>query len=414
MKLITVLILTALISNVYCQQKQQAIKHIAVLTADSLYGRGYVNNGDKKAASYLRLQLTKYGVKPLCNNYFQQFSFPMNTFPGKMELSFNKNNLMPVSQFVVSPGSKSIKGNHKIVYLPDAADTCDAIYDSIMALDLSKKVVVANWLNRKLYNVNTIKAKAVILPWRNMMWWVSGGQELQSTPVFLVVDSVLKNRPEKVKFNIENKFIDKHNTQNVLGYIKGNAQPDSFIVFMAHYDHLGIMGEGNIFKGANDNASGVAMLLALANYYSKTENTHNYSIAFLFVAGEEAGLIGSTFYVNNPVFPLSNIKTVINLDMVGTGSEGIALVNGEDSPSIVSKINYINDSLGLFKSVQVRGETCNSDHCEFHKAGVPAIFIYTKGDEFKHYHVLSDKPETLPLTKFDELFTLLITYCRQL
>ena len=91
------------------------------------------------------------------------------------------------------------------------------------------------------------------------------------------------------------------------------------------------MGKNTFFPGANDNASGVAMLLQLANYYSKPENQPDYSICFIAFTGEELGLLGSKYYVQNPLFPLNQIKLLINMDMVGTGDEGITIVNTSEN-----------------------------------------------------------------------------------
>lgn len=115
------------------------------------------------------------------------------------------------------------------------------------------------------------------------------------TIIELLKDS-FPNELTSIDVQFENKFIPKFKCQNVCGYIKGTQQPDSFLVFTAHYDHLGAMGKNAYFPGANDNASGVSVLLNLAKYY-KT-HPHKYSIAFVFFSGEEAGLLGSKYFQN--------------------------------------------------------------------------------------------------------------------
>ena len=86
----------------------------------------------------------------------------------------------------------------------------------------------------------------------------------------------------------------------MLGYVEGSHFPDSFILFSAHYDHLGHMGKNIFIAGANDNASGTSMLLNLAAHYAKPENKPKYSVMFIAFGAEEAGLIGSKFYVQHP------------------------------------------------------------------------------------------------------------------
>ena len=95
------------------------------------------------------------------------------------------------------------------------------------------------------------------------------------------------------------------------------------------------MGKDVYFPGANDNASGVAMLLNLANYYSKKENQPKCSIAFIAFAGEEAGLLGSKYFSEHPLIPLNKMKFLVNLDLLGTGDEGMMVVNATCIPTTV-------------------------------------------------------------------------------
>src|SRR6201999_64747 len=97
---------------------------------------------------------------------------------------------------------------------------------------------------------------------------------------------------DEIEVSVGAKFIRNYTSQNVIGYVKGKDNPDSFIVFTAHYDHLGQMGKKVYFPGANDNASGVAMLLSLARYYSKPEHKPKCSIVFIAFGGEEVALLG--------------------------------------------------------------------------------------------------------------------------
>lgn len=204
-------------------------------------------------------------------------------------------------------------------------------------------------------------------------------------------------------------FVPEIKSSNVTGYIWGKAVTDTFIVFTAHYDHLGMLGRYVIFPGANDNASGTAMLLTLAKYFSRPENQPNYSIAFIAFAGEEAGLLGSMHYVRNPIIPLKKIKFLVNLDILGTGDEGITVVNATKHPQEFGLLEQLNRENGWLPLVKSRGPAANSDHYPFSEAGVKSFFIYTMGG-IKAYHDIYDRPETLPLNKFGDLFQLLIAF----
>ncbi len=171
------------------------------------------------------------------------------------------------------------------------------------------------------------------------------------------------------------------------------------------------MGNATYFPGANDNASGVSVVLNLIRYYR--EHPPKYKMVFLFFAGEEAGLLGSKFLVNSKVLSLPKIKFLINLDLLGTGDEGIMVVNGSLYQEAFGTLNKINQELKLVPEIKKRGKAANSDHYWFTEAGVPCFFIYTMGG-IKAYHDVFDKEETLPLTRYKEVFLLLTLFSDQL
>ena len=111
-------------------------------------------------------------------------------------------------------------------------------------------------------------------------------------------------------------------SKNVVGYIEGKTRPDEYIVYTAHWDHIGVgvAVEGDtIYNGALDNASGTATLLAIAE--SMVNQEPERSVVFLFVTAEEQGLLGSEFYAENPLFPMENTVANINLDGVNPAGE---------------------------------------------------------------------------------------------
>jgi len=213
--------------------------------------------------------------------------------------------------------------------------------------------------------------------------------------------------PATFKVNIENKFLKNFKADNVCGIVKGTVKPDSMIFITAHYDHLGGMGKDTYFPGANDNASGVSLLLNLAHYYAK--HPQPYTIAFICFAGEEAGLIGSKYFTDHPLVPLKNIRFLINTDLAGTGEEGITVVNATEFPKEFAMMNAVNDENKLLVKINPRGKAANSDHYFFTEKGVPSFFFYTLGG-IKAYHDVFDKAETLPMNEHEDLFKLLIKF----
>jgi Zn-dependent M28 family amino/carboxypeptidase len=241
-----------------------------------------------------------------------------------------------------------------------------------------------------------------------LMWSVS--TKVQTYPVVKIKRESFDKKTQMIKLNSKSEYVNDFEARNVIGYVEG--EKDEFIVFTAHYDHLGWMGKDVFIPGAQDNASGTALVLDLADYYSK--NKPEYSIAFMLFFGEEAGLFGSTYYVMNPLFDLKKIKAVFNLDMVGTGDDGITVVNGaeEDYKDIWNLIDKINKENEFFTEIKARKESANSDHYPFHAKGVKAVFIYTMGGK-TYYHNPKDKPETLTFTGYNQLFGLLTKFVEE-
>jgi len=349
------------------------------LTAPYFWGRGYTNDGMQKAASFLSSEFKTYGLVPLDGkNYLQPFSYPVNTFPGKMELSINGKELVPGRDFIVSPESRSVKGSGEL-----------QPFDSIQ------------YINRKEMLIVKMQDK--------LTWDVS--PEVAKYSLVLVDKKALDNTPASFKVNIDNKLVNNFKTANVCGMVKGTVKPDSLIFITAHYDHLGGMGADTYFPGANDNASGVSLLLNLAHYYA--QHPQKYSIAFICFAGEEAGLIGSKYFTENPLVPLQHIRFLINTDLAGTGEEGITVVNATEFPKEFAMMKAVNEEKKLLTVINSRGKAANSDHYFFTEKGVPSFFFYTLGG-IKAYHDVFDKAVTLPLNEHEDLFKLITGFNQKL
>ena len=183
-------------------------------------------------------------------------------------------------------------------------------------------------------------------------------------------------------------------------------------MFCAHYDHLGRMGNEVYFPGANDNASGIAMLLNLSDHYSKKTKAKK-TMVFMAFGAEEAGIIGSKYFVENPLIPLNQINFVFNMDLMGTGSEGAMIVNGKVYKNHYDKIVAINKKQNYLPIIKSRGKAANSDHYWFSEKGVPSFFMYTMGG-IKAYHDVYDISKTLPLTKFETCFRLIRDFANDL
>jgi len=375
MKKITSLLVLFLGYNSYSQDLAFAKRIVDTLTSPVFWGRGYTNDGMKKAADLLESEFKSYGLEPMDGkSFFQHFSYPVNTFPGELKVTLNGKELVPGKDFIVAPETKGIKAEGSLTQK-----------DSVTFLNMEEKFIVH--LDDKLT--------------------MDLAPEVATYSMINVDKKSITGIPATFKVNIENKFLKNFKADNVCGIVKGTVKPDSMIFITAHYDHLGGMGKDTYFPGANDNASGVSLLLNLAHYYAK--HPQPYTIAFICFAGEEAGLIGSKYFTDHPLVPLKNIRFLINTDLAGTGEEGITVVNATEFPKEFAMMNAVNDENKLLVKINPRGKAANSDHYFFTEKGVPSFFFYTLGG-IKAYHDVFDKAETLPMNEHEDLFKLLIKF----
>ncbi len=404
-------------NDISAQDKEKTLQRVEELSSKKMHGRGYVKNGCNKAADYLAKEFETIGLKSFGENYFQEFEFDVNTFPGKLIVKIDNKKLVPGYDYMIGPATPTLR-NEYLLYRPDSLLLNDtlAFLKFIEKKDFSDKMLVIDYkqienIEIKVFYINIMRSNNVfggiveLIP-DDLMWAVRMFQ--QDYPVVKIKRESFPENAHKIKLNVKSKLLEDYSVKNVIGYIEG-ANTDEFVVFTAHYDHLGSMGRDVYIPGAQDNASGSAMLLDIAEYYSN--NKPEYSIAIMLFAGEEAGLLGSINYVRNPLFNPKNIKMLINLDMVGTGDDGITIVNGgnPEYKEIWNLFESINIEKEYFTNLKPRGEAANSDHYPFHAIGVPAVFIYTMGGR-TYYHNPEDKPETLTFTGYDALFNLLLNF----
>jgi Zn-dependent M28 family amino/carboxypeptidase len=212
--------------------------------------------------------------------------------------------------------------------------------------------------------------------------------------------------PLGIKAAVDVKNQMRHvDSKNVIGVLEGSEKPDEYVVFTAHWDHLGIGEPQNgdkIYNGAVDNASGVAMIMEMAKAASKIQPKPKRSLAFMAVTGEEQGLLGSAYYADNPVFPLN--KTLANLNI----DEGNVFGRNDNQIEVIG-FGY-TDLEDILKDVLAKqgrkitpdlepekGFYFRSDQFSLAKKGVPALYTksVTVEDERqfteKNYHKPSDE-----------------------
>jgi hypothetical protein len=385
-----------------------------------MHGRGYVKDGQRKAAEYIRQELKGYGADPLFDgSYYQPFKVDVNTFPGAMELIWNGDTLEPGIGFIPHPMSGSSEGNYKVFHVtPPMLQDKHGVKrlrafgrdgDQVAVLDPEKAKgdSARNFLSLR-YGLAD-KGPVIVLGGKDLTWSV---RDTAFAHAILEVDSnrIEPEKGKEVRMRIRNEFKSGYETQNIGARIPGKDPDAKPIVLSAHYDQLGRMGEDTYIPGASDNASGTAMLLYLAEHFA--ENTPERPIVLLFFGAEELGILGSEHYTEHPAFPLEEIAFLMNIDLVGGGSKGITVVNGKVHRDKLEWLRRMNEEASWFPKIKARGKAMNSDHYWFSEKGVPAFFIYTLGD-VDAYHDVHDTAENLPMTKFDELATMVERFVRE-
>jgi hypothetical protein len=201
-----------------------------------------------------------------------------------------------------------------------------------------------------------------------------------------------------------------NDSENIWAFIEGTEKPNEVLVISAHYDHVG-MKNGEVFNGADDDGSGTVALLEIAQAFKKAKDDGfgpKRSILFLHVTGEEHGLHGSRFYSENPLFPIENTIADINIDMIGRRdtlhpkTNNYIYVIGSDRLS--SELHTINEEVNA-KYTQLELDYkyndrkdperiyYRSDHYNFAKKGIPAIFFFN--GIHADYHQSSDTPDKI-------------------
>ncbi|WP_283641579.1 M28 family metallopeptidase [Mesonia mobilis] len=207
-------------------------------------------------------------------------------------------------------------------------------------------------------------------------------------------------------------FNNKYNdSENVVAFIKGSEFPEEIIVISAHYDHVGVDAEGNIYNGADDDGSGTVSILEIAEAFKEAQDEGyqpRRSILFLHVTGEEKGLLGSDYYTKNPIFPLENTVTDLNTDMIGRidpkhednpnyiyliGSDKLSTQLHELSEDVNNKYTQFDLDYTYNDENDPNRFYYRSDHYNFAKHNIPVIFYFngTHAD----YHQPTDTPDKI-------------------
>jgi len=234
--------------------------------------------------------------------------------------------------------------------------------------------------------------------------WPGSGHTLSK--VQSIIDSTKKtfSVPLNVVVNVEvhSRYVREQPTMNVIGWMEGSdpVLKDEYVIIGAHLDHVGSQAGEVYAPGANDDASGSAAVLEIAEAFIKSGQKPKRSVVFILFASEELGLYGSSYFVENPLVPLEKVSAMINLDCIGYG-DSIQVGNGLSSPQLWN-IARMQDSLYMRQMVTQTWSGGGADAGPFHGKGIPALYFVTT-NSYGHLHLPSDTPETLNKPLFESI-----------
>ncbi|HET9486531.1 MAG TPA: M28 family peptidase, partial [Chryseosolibacter sp.] len=427
-------------------------ENLSIIASDALEGRETGTRGQKMAAAFIRHHFETLGLEaPVNGSYFQHFTLH-KTFPGEVYVMagttrfknfedivyYGKDNSGgEVSLPVVFAGrgraedyqQLDVAGKAVLVMLGEEDD-----YRVAASLARSKNAQMVFVLNTETPEEFkgfakqfesflsdgrlSLKKPSVANKSAGIFFVATAVAEkiLNSTVAKLsaATSSGTRNNLKKIaqgrvtyKTSVEIKNVE---TENVLGYLEGTDKKDEVVVITSHYDHIGKKGKGTgdlINNGADDDGSGTVAVLQLAKAFvqaKKDGKGPRRSILFMTVAGEENGLLGSEYYTENPVFPLSKTVVDLNIDMIGRRDEQhkesppYVYVIGADKLS--SALNTVSESMNSKYTNLVFDYTYNdedhparlyyrSDHWNFAEKNIPIIFYFDGIHE--DYHLPSDE-----------------------
>lgn len=410
MKKLLLFVLAAFAVQLGAQDLGLYKKIIKELSSEKYQGRGYAEDGANKAGKWIAKEFAKVGADEVIQ---QPFTLNINTFPGKMDVAVDGKKLVPGVDFTLREFNPGLKGEFGIYYIDTLNYNPDKIFADLESPQYKGAFVVCDFMFtykhsadfRRIASKEQCSCSGMLYTWEiPLKFYKAYGEKVREKPILWVRPDFPKDA-RTIKVNMENEFLENYGCFNVIAKVEGRRH-DSCLVFTAHFDHLGKLGKKTYYPGAHDNASGTAAIITLAAHYAK--NTPEYDMYFIAFSGEDANLRGSEWYAEHPVVPLSQIKYLINLDMIADNNPMLYCEVSKKGMSGFGLFEKINAEKGYFKALDRQELADNSDHYPFAVRNVPCIFFMNEhGDAYKYYHTVHDTWENAIFTSYAPVFNLI-------
>jgi Zn-dependent M28 family amino/carboxypeptidase len=366
-----------------------------ILAADDMQGRQVFTPGIDKAADFIRKEFKEAGLKPLpgSKDGFNQSFTMLNPEATEISAIIDGTSIDSKNILVFSNANSltvTAADHYQKVYVKKGSDFRSVVFKY---LDAEQNVLII---------VDTSFTKNFTRLTRFHMHQFEGN----GNHILILTDS------DPRQYNIQiNQKTKKQDLTNLVGIIPGKSKPGEYVIFSAHYDHLGIgkpdaKGD-SIYNGANDDASGTTAVITLAKYFSELHKNERTLIFVAFTA-EEIGEFGSAYF-SKMVDP-GKVVAMFNIEMIGTESKwgrNSAYITGFDKSDMgmILQRNLSNSQFRFYPDpYPEQGLFLRSDNASLAKKGIPAHTISTsKMDSEKYYHTQGDGIETLDLNNMTEI-----------
>ncbi|TVQ15853.1 MAG: M28 family peptidase [Balneolaceae bacterium] len=424
-------------------------KHVYYLASEELKGREAGSPQEAVAANYIADHFEAFGLIPAGENeYLQEFSFTrgVRQQPGRVYLESTGVRINAEEGIVRAWGiSGSGRATGRLVFAGYGIQDTEGGFDEYQAVDVTGKVVMImrgdpesdegaddrDIIRERVRLAEDNGAAAILM---TVPSHYEGTQPLlplrydrlaasATIPVlqltretarilmqyaafdldYMESEIIRSGEPVSVETDMPVRVVvdlatERRIARNVIGLVEGTGDPERYIVVGAHYDHLGFGEHASLYNGteprihpgSDDNASGTAGLLELAHYFA--ENSPHYSLLFIAFSAEEMGLLGSEYFMGNPVVPIDDILAMINMDMIGRLTDGQLAIFGTGSSDIWNELIGGIHIEGIEVRMSASG-TGNSDHTSFYLREIPVLHYFT--GTHAQYHRPDDLPDLI-------------------
>jgi len=458
--------------EVTTKELQDEIKY---LSSDSLKGRLTGSEGDSLAAEYIKAKLTSFGFIPITGDGLQRYKVTSKLVPGVNNiLSINGISYTPEKDFEPIAFSSNSELDADVVF---AGYGFNIAGDSLKWNDYKGIDIKGKWvlilrsdpepdntkspyikfsgdrdkalLAKDLGAAGVLFVSGPVFDQQDAFDALNSGDYSVDIPVIRIKrevgDDILSRSGNSIK-SLEKKLIETSkpfsfptkvmvkgqteivremaSTRNVVMMLPGEDPQlkNEYIILGAHFDHLGMGGPGSssraldtigVHHGADDNASGVAVMLELAEKFAKTKDSHKRSIICLSFSGEEEGLLGSKHFTDEPEIDLSKVNVMINMDMVGRLNETNNLqIGGVGTATGLKDLVYANSDTSVIKLTLSEEGYGPSDHSSFYGKNIPVLFYFTGAH--MDYHTPADTWEKINFTGMVEISNLIFNVAKKL